>query len=298
MCYLFLCQISETEKGITMKTLKEIQAILLDENSGMRDEIVRTLGTSTVALFAIDGSEADERLRFCGTGSLVQFANSHYILTAAHVWEGTDGKNGLKSSQRIGITMKEDQDHRHVIETRTLVSFGLPIPKEWNEWGPDLVFLRVPNEYVGRIQAVKSFYSLDRDRPKVKLAVEVLILMGAPGEFGKYTSKHVELNINGFFFDPNALPYRHGDFDYLDSKEDTKFSGVPKNFGGVSGGGLWRVQIFCLPETDKPDWKWFFDGVAFYQIPQPDEHMTIRCHGLESIQAAMKLVPANPRKRD
>jgi hypothetical protein len=128
----------------------------------------------------------------------------------------------------------------------------------------------------------------------VKHGVEVLMLMGAPGEFGKYTPKHAELNINGFQFDANALPYRHGEFDYLDSKEDTKFPGIPKNFGGVSGGGLWQVQIFELPETDKLDWKWFFEGVAFWQIPQPDEHMVIRCHGPESIQAAMKLVPANP----
>jgi hypothetical protein len=164
--------------------------------------------------------------------------------------------------------------------------------------GPDLLFLRIPTEYVGRIEAVKSFYSLDRDRPQVKLGVEVLFLMGAPGEFGKYTPQHAELNINGFQFDANALPHRHGEFDYLDSKEDTKFPGVPKSFGGVSGGGLWRVQIFDSPDPGKLDWKWFLQGVAFWQIPQPDEHMTVRCHGPESIQTAMKLVPANPQKRE
>ena len=194
--------------------------------------------------------------------------------------------------------MKEDQDHRHVIETRTLVSFGLPLPKGWNEWGPDLLFLRVPNEYVGTIRAVKRFYPLDRGRPKVEHGIEALMLMGAPGESGRYTSKRAELNIHGFQFDANALPYRRGDLDYLDSKEDTKFAGVPKDFGGVSGGGLWRVQIFELPDTGKLDWKWFLQGVAFWQIPQPDEHMTIRCHGPESIQTATKLVPASAEKRN
>ena len=121
--------------------------------------------------------------------------------------------------------------------------------------------------------------------------VEVLILMGAPGEFGKYTPMHAELNINGFFSDVNAKTYKHGDFDYVDLREDRKFPGIPKDFGGVSGGGLWRVRVFGSPENAEIERRWSLEGVAFFQLPLPDDNVVIRCHGIDSVQAAMKLVP-------
>jgi len=270
-----------------MPTAEEIKERLLDENSGLRESIVRDIGTSTVALFAIIDSSAGELLRFCGTGSLVQFANSHCILTTAHVWEEC-----LKHSQRVGITLKENVDHRCPIDTAALVRFGLPVPQHWNEWGPDLMFLRIPHNLVGGIEAFKRFYPLDRELPKEKGdRIEVSILMGAPGEFGKYTPTHAELNINGFFSDVNAGPYKHGEFDYVDLKEDMTFPGIPKDFGGVSGGGLWRVQVFGTPDDAEIKRRWSLEGVAFFQIPVANSQMVLRCHGPESIHIAMKMVP-------
>lgn len=266
---------------------EEIAAMLLDEKSGMRETVVRDVGTSTVALFAISDSGGRQPLRFSGTGSLVQFGNSYHILTAAHVWEEC-----LKSSRQVGITLKEDIDHCYPIDTASFSYFSLPRPKDWNEWGPDLAFLRVPSGKVREIEAYRTFYPLDRNQPNLKVdGIEVLILMGTPGEFGKYTPTHAELNINAFFSDVNARPYKHGDFDYIDLKEDTKFPGVPKDFGGVSGGGVWRVQLFGSPKTAETECRWSLEGVAFYQLPLPDSHVVIRCHGLESIHAAMKEAP-------
>jgi hypothetical protein len=267
-----------------MVSREEIAAMLLDEKSGMRESVVRDVGTSTVALFAISTGER-EPLRSSGTGSLVQFANSHYILTAAHVWE-----ERLKSARQVGITLKEGIDHRYPIDTAKFTSFGLPRPKDWNEWGPDLVLLQVPSDKVPEIEVYRRFYPLDRNQASPTVdRIEVLILMGAPGEFGKYTPTRAELNINGFFSDTNARPYKHAGFDYIDLTEDTKFPGVPKDFRGVSGGGLWRVQLFGAPKTAKIERQWTLEGVAFFQLPLPDAHMTIRCHGLDSVRAAMKV---------
>lgn len=267
---------------------EEIAAMLLDEKSGMRESIVRDVGTSTVALFAISDSGAREPLIFSGTGSLVRVAKLHYILTAAHVWE-----ERLKSSRQVGITLKEGIDHCYAIDTAAFTSFGLPRPREWNERGPDLVFLQVPRDKVGGIEVYRRFYPLDRNQPKqiVDGGVEVLILMGAPGEFGKYTPTHAQLNINGFFSDVNARVYKHGDFDYVDLQEDRKFPGIPTNFGGVSGGGLWRVQVSGSPANAEINRQWSLEGVAFFQLDLPDSRVVIRCHGTESIRAAMKLVP-------
>jgi hypothetical protein len=148
--------------------------------------------------------------------------------------------------------------------------------------------------HIGGIKAFKSFYPLDKSRPKPELdGVEALLLMGAPGEFEKHTPTRSELNINGFFSDVNAEPYVRGDFDFVDLREEVNLPGLPKDFGGVSGGGLWRVRVFESPKTAKIDWLSFLEGVAFYQLKLADPHIIIRCHGQDTIRTAMKEVPLN-----
>jgi hypothetical protein len=276
-----------TKGKIPMRTPEEIQTLLLDSNSGLQEDIGHFLGKMTVALYAMSDASAGEHLHLFGTGSLVKVANSHHILTAAHVWE-----RGLKSCERVGITILEGIDHRFPIDRRALIPFGPPLPLPENEWGPDLVFLQIPEVHVGTIAASsKMFYSLDRDRLKVTRGSEGRVLVGAPGEFEKRTAKHSDLNIKGFYVGFGAPPYVHGDFDYVDLNEDTSHPDIPKHWGGVSGGGLWRVQVFESPETEKIDWSYFLEGVAFYQLGIDQPRTTIRCHALQSIRTAMNYVP-------
>lgn len=270
-----------------MPSPEQIRAALEDEKSGLRETIVRSVGAHTVVLFAISATREGEVLELGETGTLVSIADSHYILTAAHVWE-----ERLKSGRDVGITLKEDIDHCCRIHASVLAPSGPTKPQNWNEWGPDLVFLKLPSNHVGGVKAFRSFYRLDIERASIKFdGIEVRILLGAPRESGKYTPTHAELNINGFFEDINAKNYRKGDFDYIDLEEDASLPGVPRSFGGVSGGGLWRVQVFESHESGKIDWSWFLDGVAFHQSDLIDNHRVIRCHGPQSIQLAMKEVP-------
>jgi hypothetical protein len=281
--------ISEMKRKIAVRSPEELRRIFEDSNSGYSERVGRFLGTMTVALFAISDTSSGEDLHFTGTGTLVTVGKSHYILTAAHVWE-----DGLKSSDRVGITLKEGIDHRCAIDTMALSPYGPPLLPKRSEWGPDLVFLRIPEIHLGGINAFKTFYSLDKDRPKVKSdGIETRVLMGAPAEFEKRTPKHSELNINGFFVEFGAPPFVRGDFDYVELKEAVNHPGIPKHFGGVSGGGLWLVQIFESPETLQIDWLHFLEGVAFYQLGIGAPITTIRCHAQESIRAAMKDVPTN-----
>ena len=60
----------------------------------------REIGVSAVAVFA---ASEGQPLKFGGSGTLVAVADSHYILTAAHVWERV-----LKDSQEIAITLKDE----------------------------------------------------------------------------------------------------------------------------------------------------------------------------------------------
>lgn len=261
----------------------EIGAILRSDTSGLRDRIVRNLGDYTVALFGIYKSPR-ERLRLAGTGTLVVLDGRYFILTALHVWEEV-----LRAADQIGITMREHTVHRTVIDRCAVVPFGPPKPEEWNEWGPDLVLLSVPAADVGRISAYRSFWNVTARREINAVALESLVLMGTPGALGTFTETFADVQISGMFLGAEAQHTR-GEFDYLDYEIDFSLD-VPQDFGGVSGGGVWRVFIYWAPSTGEIDWRMTLHGVALFQLPIIAEHRTIRCHGPESIRAALRLPP-------
>jgi hypothetical protein len=73
--------------------------------------------------------------------------------------------------------------------------------------------------------------------------------------------------------------------DFLDFTADTSLPNVPKSFGGVSGGGLWKVLAFESPSTGKIDSTATLERVAFFQTIIDDSHSILRCHGPETIAA-------------
>ena len=83
-----------------------------------------------------------------------------------------------------------------------------------------------------------------------------------------------------------------GRLDYLDAhvffgRSDQEF----KSFGGMSGGGLWRVPlVLFLKKSTKerriilnPKQKPALMGVCFYQKPVRGNRGFVRCHGWKSI---------------
>jgi hypothetical protein len=73
-------------------------------------------------------------------------------------------------------------------------------------------------------------------------------------------------------------------FDYINLKVG-KSSGISNSFGGVSGGGLWKVLIY-MNSLGKPDWIPLLVGVAFWE-ETIGSGMLIRCHGPKTIKATM-----------
>ena len=84
--------------------LDAIEAILNGsdtESTNGRLNIVRDMVMYTVGIFAELDSEQGVKLNFIGSGTLVSINNSHYIMTAHHVWEII-----LKTAARLGITLR------------------------------------------------------------------------------------------------------------------------------------------------------------------------------------------------
>ncbi len=133
-----------------MCTLSEIEAKLRGQDD-LRQRIVRNLGTSTVALFGIFDADGADLLKLAGTGTLMVVDDSFGILTAAHVWD-----ESLKLAAKVGITLTDNINHKTPIDVQAITPTIIK-SVEWNEWGQDLAFLRIPSELTGGIKAFQVF---------------------------------------------------------------------------------------------------------------------------------------------
>ena len=131
-----------------MHALDEIESMLRGSEE-LRQKIVRNLGSSTVALFADVKRNGETRHQLVGSGSLVLVGSSHYILTAAHVWQV------IQSAPKLGYILTDSIRHKPQIDVNAIVA--TTFTPEAEEWGPDLALLRIPPVLVGGIEAYKVF---------------------------------------------------------------------------------------------------------------------------------------------
>ncbi len=196
-----------------------------------------------------------------GTGTWIVSDGRHFILTALHVWDEL-----LKRADQVGITVREGVDHRVEIDPSRIAVVALPRAEQFGEWGPDLALLSVPAEAVGQVNLYRAFWNPARDERLGLEVLETCLLMGTPGEFGRFTETRADLEIDGMFLGPEVQQTR-GNFDYLDYEFDLTLPRMPRNFGGVSGGGVWRVWLYWHPSTGEIERALSLHGVAFYQLP-------------------------------
>jgi hypothetical protein len=239
------------------------------------DRITRATGTYVSALFVSRQSSQNGSLALAGTGTLVAIGNSHFILTSTHVWDYV-----VKSGNLLGVSIREHLFHTCFIENDMIAAFPLPRPKDWNEWGPDAILLRLPPFSVGEIKAFKSFYALPAQEKSFSGVshIEAYSLFGTPFVLGKFDQNLADVSIVAFQTAPPACQSHQG-FDYLDVNIQLPSAVVGAKFGGVSGGSLWKVLIYSNPDTGEMDSYPILLGTAFYELDVQDGRGVVRCHG-------------------
>ena len=251
------------------------------------DEVMLSLKNYLVALCVQIPGKPQPRLRFIGSGTLVELEGAHYILTAAHVWHETRGVD------QIGLALTDHQSSfrmpRESILVKELWSGKL------SEWGPDIALLRIPSPDVPTISAHKSFLNLSLQKERLPLCPPTTenglwVVTGMVGEFSEIQTHQeigtLEGHIHGeAFFSAVQQTHEHNGYDYFDIGANLNLPGVPSSFGGVSGGGLWEVKLSMSRSTKELTWdgKRYFRGVAFWESEKTDGHRMIRCHGPKSI---------------
>ena len=238
-----------------------------------------------VPICALSPNSMDHPFKFVGSGTLVRIKNAFHILTAAHVWSAT------RDMEEIGLVLT---DYPSAFKIPRSISTKQVWDGKISEWGPDLALLEIPGSVVSTIEAHKSFLNLTQQREMLLADMpfarkRLWMITGMVGEFSKFVHhserKTVEATAEarGFFSVVHQAHQRDG-YDYLDLGADIGHSDVPQSFGGVSGGGLWEINL-SIDKSQKISWdeKRHFRGVAFWQSAVYDGRRDIRCHGPQSI---------------
>jgi hypothetical protein len=144
---------------------------------------------------------------------------------------------------------------------------------------------------VGNLRATNSFHNITDKRTTFADGqpgtAYVDAILGIVGEWNRH-AKPVRLSTRLKNFDLLfcgglvSAKWQIGEFDlctFAPSFEE----GItpPRSYGGVSGGGLWR--IYFEPDGSNTVRERRLVGVAFYEFPDTDSTLRINCHGPRSI---------------
>jgi hypothetical protein len=226
-----------------------------------------------------------QRDLFPGSCTFVEFEGRHYLLTAAHVWEG------LKPFGHIGITVRRTASPPVRICTQDLrpIVVGKRENDVWNEWGPDLAFLELSDSDAENLMTYKSFCNLGnrhelKSVPLQEIGNAAWVIVGFPEEQIKQIGNNFVFEMRAGFC-PAVRLHIHSQFDYVDLGINTRISSALGTHVGMSGSGLWRVRII-RNQAGHLTWlpkELSLEGVAFWQEPIVDGHRIIRCHGRKSL---------------
>jgi hypothetical protein len=230
-----------------------------------------------------------------GSGTLVSCHGLYGILTANHVAQLLDITKGdfmLCARQTPdSITIRSNQ-YRHVVVGKHHSNRGL--------LGPDLSFIEIIDpELLSRLKGAKSFHPLEENLippfEAEQLKEMVWIVSGAPDESKEpgtlrekplttYTLSHMAVQYH-------SVRHRNG-FDYFRMRTTHGADGYPKEYGGVSGGGLWVLGM--NPDTHETEG--ILQGVIYYhyRLSKKSTDSILIAHGVNSIyECLVKAVSHN-----
>jgi hypothetical protein len=261
----------------------KIEIELKDIPQAVMDTVREHLGFFFAPLSVLEPSK--KHLIPIGSGTYVEVSGQPAILAATHVWER------LQRSELLSVGLS-DKAHAFFIPTDKIAANA--IPRANDEWGPDLALLRLPLPHAAEISASRSYLNLDlqsqiRDGEGDPAEHDLLMVFGNVAEQAKLELDDqnkismLRMGCQALFSVREERHERDG-YDYIDLGADRRLNGVPQDFGGVSGGGLWRLTL-SKSKTGQIDWDGHrrLVGVAYLQVIQSEERALVRCHGPQSL---------------
>ena len=117
-------------------------------------ETTRSVLNHLVGLIRIGNKQSSDIIQLIGSGTLVQLDDTFGILTAHHVLKA------IPSKGHLGLILPYfDKEHRYSIDISHITK--MPIARgDIDCEGPDLAFIKLPQPYIGQIEAQGTFYNL------------------------------------------------------------------------------------------------------------------------------------------
>ena len=246
------------------------------------------LAEYSVGFLRLESTPQGQDAILLGSGTLVSIGSIRAVLTAHHVVSilPTTGRLGLV----LGPTLQQ-----HTVDTQGLTYLKIARGTVDAD-GPDLGAVIFAPSIAGAIAARKTFYNLGLRRDQLLATppdphdgfwfVNGFIADRTVEERGRdgYGLVKGFYNLSGAGGPDEAVVV--GDHDYFAfSVSYGAGSEAPKNFGGMSGGGLWQVPLARDAEGLVRHKSLLLSGVVFYQ-EATDSAQTccnVKCHGRQSL---------------
>lgn len=248
------------------------------------------LANFTVGLCKLNYDGKEPTATPVGTASLVQIGSLRGLLTAAHVLEILPDCGQISV---VRFPRKGDQRQTQKIEMSLAEKVKLSGEKFGPE-GPDLGFLKLPPVNVSNLQATNSFLNLEKSDDEIldinnSVSDHVDVVLGVVEEWTERhagerpTERVVVLQMLAGYGDIIKTTEKN-DFDFYTflASYDDDFR-KPDSYGGVSGGGLWRIFVQKNEDGDREVLSRSLIGLAFYEEHGDNGCHTIVCHGVKSI---------------
>lgn len=262
------------------------QIIIKDLPKEIKDELINLVAPYAIGLVAIQTKDKVEDGFYLGSGTLVNISGFYCILTAGHVIKN----RAFDKADIIGLSFSANVRRYGIERNRIRTEFI------WNsenlEFGPDIGLIFIPPDKLPWIKEMKFFWNIMQNKDAV---LNIGHNNGAWGTCGcvsemvtfkeneeghsKVFSFYHNLWLTGIEkeFSKNGYDYFDTSVAYIEGEEY-----VPKNFGGLSGGGLWQIPLY-EKENKIICGDPLLSGVVFYQSSIENNKRFIRCHGRKSI---------------
>lgn len=267
--------------------MKNVEIPIKDIPTDVFESIWQRLSEYTIGFLRVKDTPRGQDADLLGSGTLIQVGSTRAILTAHHVVDvlPTEGRLGLILSRNLS---------QHTIDVQGLSYLKIASGKVDSE-GPDLAAVIISPTIASSIGAIKSFYNLTNHRDHMlaeppDIQEGVWINNGFVAEMTiQEEGRNGYSSIKGFFMlsgagGPENQPVEREEYDYISLPVTySKEPGVPTSFGGMSGGGLWQVQLITGPRGKIKPNAFLLSGVVFYQEGPINQRSDLICHGRSSV---------------
>lgn len=273
----FSCVIYEKENIV-----KEfVETLIPDIPESFRKEIHEHIRLFSVSMLLAEDDQTD--IVIPSSGTLCSYKTSFGILTARHVWEEA------KSHELLLILTSRGSFNIKVKEIDPIVPSVNSVFSNTSANIPDIAFLRIDPSCKLKLEARgKVFYSIDKRINKLES-----ILKRIDGYWAIFGNPEKMLNVEArtaptFIYGTgvNEIVKING-WDYLTVELNIPDNpSLPSNFGGVSGGGLWRTFYSTNEKKEKFIVENKFEdiilsGVNFFQLYEGGSKLI--AHGPSSV---------------